>query len=118
MRTANDEVCVAIQIENAEALGQIDDILSVPGVDIAFVGPVDLSMSMGVERTHPLVEEAIAAVLAAAKRQGVAAGIFCFEETEAAARMKQGFRVIAVGLDSVYAYGAAKAAMDFVRANS
>ncbi len=46
--TANDEVLVIVQIEHYTAVENLEEILSVPGIDVAFVGPQDLSMSMGV----------------------------------------------------------------------
>jgi len=56
---ANDEILVIIQIEHYIAVENIEEILSVPGIDIAFVGPADMSMSMGLsgQMNHPDVQK-------------------------------------------------------------
>ena len=46
-KTANEEILVAVQIEAEKALDNIDEILSVPGIDACYIGPVDLSVSLG-----------------------------------------------------------------------
>lgn len=76
--TTNNEDTLAIaQIERRVAVERIDDLLSVPGVDVALIGPEDLSLSMGVpgQTGHPLVVEAIEKVIASAQRNGVVPGI-------------------------------------------
>lgn len=75
-RRANEEVLVVIQVETAVAVEAIDQILSVPGIDVAFVGPSDLSASMGHvgNPSHPEVQAAIATVEQAAKAHRVALG--------------------------------------------
>src|SRR5205807_8203525 len=46
-QTANEQTLVAVQIESVQALENLDDILSVPGIDVAFVGPNDLHAQLG-----------------------------------------------------------------------
>ncbi len=117
LASADDQVMVIPQAEHKDAVGRIDDILSVPGIDAIFVGPYDLSCSMGLQGqiTHPEVEKAIATVLAAAKRAGVTAGIFCMDAASAKRRAEQGFGFVAMGLDSVYLDGALTRALDQLR---
>ena len=68
----NDELCLMIQIETKEAAERIDELCEVPGVDGIFIGPADLSASLGVAgRTdHALVKEAASRVIRAAKSHG------------------------------------------------
>ena len=76
---SNHETLVAVQIESAAALDNLDDIAAVPGVDVLFIGPLDLSISLG----HPgdtLAEDSMAAyrrVCAVAQASGLAVGIVC-----------------------------------------
>jgi 4-hydroxy-2-oxoheptanedioate aldolase len=77
VRTANEETLVIVHVESAQAVEQVGEIAGVDGVDVVFLGPTDLSNSLGVpgELTHPLVlehlERAAAATLAAGKVLGV-----------------------------------------------
>lgn len=99
--TANDELMLMPMIEHADAVAAIDDILSIPGLDFLFVGPGDLSASLGHvgEWDTPATAEAIARVLARAKAHGVTAGIYAHGPAEVKARTGQGFRIIAIGSD-------------------
>lgn len=76
---ANDEMVAMAMIETVEAVENIDEILSVPGLDAIFVGPSDLSVSFGqkpgFDPRYPEVFEAIVKVAEAAKRHNVVAGI-------------------------------------------
>lgn len=67
---ANRNVMVITIVETAEGVENIDEIAAVPGVDVIFIGPLDLSFSLGVggQTDHPKVNEAIAKIVAAAKR--------------------------------------------------
>jgi len=75
-RHANDNILAVMQIERAAAIDQIDDLLSVPGVDVALIGPADLTISLGAPSPQePIVQEAIQKVVDAGRRHGVATGI-------------------------------------------
>lgn len=75
VRHANENILCVIQIERRIAVEHIDDLLSVPGVDVALMGPVDLTLSLGAPDTgDPRVEEATLQVIAAGKRHGIATG--------------------------------------------
>jgi 2-keto-3-deoxy-L-rhamnonate aldolase RhmA len=67
----NEELCLMIQIETEEAIRRMEDLCHVPGIDI-FIGPSDLSASMGVpgQTTHPKVVQAIEGCVRCAKRHG------------------------------------------------
>lgn len=95
-RQANEENLVILQIELKEAIENIDDILSVPGVDVALIGPNDLSLSLGVpdELTHPIMEAAIQKVVDSAKRHGVAAGMHVANTDVLRSWMRRGMTMI------------------------
>lgn len=98
---ANDEILIVIQIEHINAVNQIDDILSVPGIDACFIGPNDLMSSMGLvpqlESNDPEVAQAIEKVKAAAKRHGIPTGIHVANAETANKRISEGFQFIAIG---------------------
>ncbi len=116
-KSANAETLVMLQAEHIDAVSHIDEILAVPGIDMLFVGPFDLACSMGHMDNpgHPDVEAAIAKLLAATVRAGVIPGIFCMGAESAARRTKQGFKFVALGLDSFYLNAGAKAELRAVK---
>ena len=93
---SNERVVIAIQIESRVAVESIDAILATPGLDVAFIGPADLSASLGHfgHPRHEGVESAISHVLNRAKEAGVAAGIHCNDGAGAAQRLRQGFQMV------------------------
>lgn len=108
---ANKETLVAVQIESQEALDNLDAILEVPGIDMAFVGPFDLSQSLGIpgQVTHERIEKALDSILSACQRHGKFSGIFAANAAQARKLAERGFGFIAVGLDTTLLYSAAKA---------
>src|SRR5947209_11590413 len=102
-RVANDEIIVTVQIESALALQNLDEILSVPGIDVAFVGPNDLHAQLGLtpstEGAEPEFVEALERIKAAAQKHHVALGIFSGGGEAAAERVRQGFQMISVTTD-------------------
>src|SRR5438046_3937677 len=102
-RTANDEIIVAVQIESAQAVQNLDDIISVPGIDVAFVGPNDLHAQLGLtpstEGAEPEFVEAVERIKASARKHNVALGIFSKDGEAAAERVRQGFSMISVTSD-------------------
>jgi 2-keto-3-deoxy-L-rhamnonate aldolase RhmA len=110
-KSANAETLVMLQAEHIDAVSRIEEILSVPGIDMLFVGPFDLACSMGHMENpgHPDVEAAIARLLAAAQSAHVIPGIFCMGAESAARRAKEGFKFVALGLDSFYLNAGAEA---------
>lgn len=101
-RVANDTVACLVMIETAEALANLDEILSVPGIDGVYIGPVDLSLTLGLApqpyNDDPAFLEAIDAVLAACERHGIVPGIHA-DEVLAPRWIERGFRLITVGYD-------------------
>jgi len=102
---ANAETLVILQIEHIDAVENIDAICAVPGVDVVFIGPYDLSGSMGLmgQVHHPDVERAVSRVFEAASAAGVAPGLLIAEPRpgEIRNRIDAGFKFLAVGLDTL-----------------
>jgi 4-hydroxy-2-oxoheptanedioate aldolase len=99
---ANREVCCIPQIETATAVENLDEILSVPGVDAVYIGPMDLSISLGLppqmDSEVPAYAEARQRILEACRRHNVVAGINSSTLT-APKRIAEGFRFVLVTTD-------------------
>ena len=107
-RHANDEGFLALQIEHIDGVNNVDEILSVPGVDACFIGPNDLAASMGMGLGVPLesdddqLVEAIMKVRDSAIRNGVAPGIHCSNAAGVNRRLGEGFRFCALASELKY----------------
>jgi len=101
---SNDNILGIVQIETPEALNNLDEIAAIDGVDVLFIGPADLTMSMGIfgEFEHPLFTDAVNATVAAANKVGKAAGILIFNPDEYSRYYQMGLRVIACGADATF----------------
>lgn len=101
LKTANREILVIVQIETEEAVEKAEDILSTEGVDAFFIGPFDLSTSMGLmgQVTHPKVQKAINRVFEIGRKLGVASGIWCGAGMTLKERLEQGWQFLALGMD-------------------
>ncbi|KAJ6503865.1 Pyruvate/Phosphoenolpyruvate kinase-like domain-containing protein, partial [Mycena sanguinolenta] len=106
LKGANDAVLVMVQIETREALDHFEAIAEVDGIDVLFVGPFDLSVSLGYPGPspaspdpHPQVEEIIQKILKAAHKAGKKCGIYCVSGAQAARRAAEGFDMINVTSD-------------------
>ncbi|MCX7893184.1 MAG: aldolase/citrate lyase family protein [Burkholderiales bacterium] len=102
VRTANERTAVIVQCEHVVAVEAIDAIVAVDGVDAVFVGPYDLSGSLGRlgDVEHPEVLAAIATVRDACARAGRALGIYVADAARAQACAAQGYTLLAVGIDA------------------
>jgi 2-keto-3-deoxy-L-rhamnonate aldolase RhmA len=89
----NEELCLMAQIETREAADRIEELCAVPGLDAIFIGPADLSASLGVagQTSHPIVTEAAARVIRTAKAHG--------KQTSAAAPASEARFWIDTGVD-------------------
>ncbi len=100
---ANDTVLCIPMIETREAVANVDEIVGTPGVDAVFIGPSDLSVSLGLPPSYDQdaaeFVAAVASVEAACKRHGVVAGVFGGNAKVAQKRIDQGFRLIEVADD-------------------
>ena len=101
---ANDTIVSFAMIETAQALDNLDAILSVEGLDAIYIGPSDLSLALGCkplfDDVEPKVAEAIAHILARAQAHGVQAGIHNGRPDVARARIAQGFSFVTVSADA------------------
>lgn len=77
VRSANDRIVVAVQIETAAGLANVAEITAVSGIDVVFIGPIDLSVSLGVALGGPEHEAAMRTIFDHAERAGVARAAFC-----------------------------------------
>jgi len=100
---ANNETLVIIHIETAAAVDQISEIVAVEGVDVVFIGPTDLSQSLGFpgEIGHPEVQNAIDKIVGAVADASPALGIFVGDAEAARQWRKRGARYIATSLESI-----------------
>jgi 4-hydroxy-2-oxoheptanedioate aldolase len=103
LRQANQQTLAIIQVESEVALANLDAMFSVPGVDMVFVGPVDLSISLGLdplpENPHPIFVKALNQIKQAARAHNLPLGIYCSNGKAAAERISQGFLLVNVASD-------------------
>lgn len=101
IRNANRSTVVAVQIETKEALDNLESIASVKGVDILFVGPTDLTMSLGLfeDRNNPKVIESMKKVVRACEKEGKVAGTLALDENEARLDLRLGFKFLGLSSD-------------------
>ncbi len=117
----NSDSLLIVQIEHIDAVNNIEEILSVAGIDGTFIGPYDLSLSLGIpgQLSHPLVKEAKAKVLKSALAKGLAAGIHIVQPATAAEEYREaveaGYTFIAVGADNLFIRDGAKNLYDSIQ---
>jgi 2-keto-3-deoxy-L-rhamnonate aldolase RhmA len=103
-QNANSKLLTVVQVETELAIDQADEIADVDGVDVLFVGPLDLSVNMGIPRewAHPRIQAAFDKVATACRKAGKAAGMLLFKgEVERA--VADGFSFLAIGSDGALA---------------
>jgi 2-dehydro-3-deoxyglucarate aldolase len=110
---ANEDLAVVIQIEHFEAADNIEAILEVPGIDAVFLGPYDLSGSIGRpgEIDDPGVQACITMVRDACRRKAMPLGIFGANADAVSPYIVQGYSLVAVGTDMLFLASAAEAAL-------
>jgi len=115
---ANDKIVCIPMIETVEALSNLDDILDVPGIDAVYVGPADLSISLGLppgsDNPDASFQDALATIVSACQKRGIIPGIHSVPEL-AATRLEQGFRMVTVTSDMGAMADGARAGLDHVR---
>lgn len=109
-RVAASEICVAVQVETRAALDEIEAIARVPGVDTIFVGPADLSASMGLlgDAAHADVQAKLAHAAQVCKRLGKPAGIIGPNPDMVARYVGYGYSWVAIGSDMSMMMGRAQ----------
>src|SRR6266581_2055374 len=98
---ANEEIVVILLLETAKAFENLEEIVSVPGVDVAWMGHYDLTVSMGIpaQFEHPKFLEAMDRLAAGCAARGIAAGFLPPSPESAVHWMRKGFRAISLASD-------------------
>lgn len=116
---ANDEILTIAMIETAEALANVDEIASVEGLDMIFVGTGDLRLSLtggvGFDSDDAQVDKALDTILEACQRNNLIAGLFTASPDYASRMIARGFRFITVKTDSMILSEYAKKIVDDTR---
>ncbi|GAL33450.1 2,4-dihydroxyhept-2-ene-1,7-dioic acid aldolase [Vibrio maritimus] len=103
LHRANDQICILVQVETEEAIGNIEAIAAVEGIDGIFIGPSDLSGSMGHigNPGHPEVTAAIDHAIGVIQKAGKAVGILSLNPTQAKDYADRGVTFIGAGVDTL-----------------
>jgi 4-hydroxy-2-oxoheptanedioate aldolase len=115
-QTASQELCLIVQVETQQALDQLEDIAKIDGVDGIFIGPADLSASLGYpgNQAHPVVKKTIEDTIRRVRACGKPAGILTADKAFAQHCIEVGTVFTAVGLDlGILARGAEALAQGF-----
>jgi 2-keto-3-deoxy-L-rhamnonate aldolase RhmA len=114
---ARAQVTVVVQAETAAGVGNIEAIARVPDLDAVFVGPFDLSASLGHpgEVDHPLVRDAIGRIARVCRAAGVPTGIFDLGAAGLRTRPAEGFTLLAAGVDGALLGGAVESLLSDLR---
>ncbi|MDX2157768.1 MAG: aldolase/citrate lyase family protein [Hyphomicrobiaceae bacterium] len=101
VRHSNEEVAAIGLVEDKACVEDIETVLDAGGIDCVMPGPGDLSVSYGVhgQFAHPLVQNAVATVLAAARQRSIPAGLYISDPSEVAAGLARGFSVFVLSID-------------------
>nr|WP_320135243.1 4-hydroxy-2-oxoheptanedioate aldolase [uncultured Amphritea sp.] len=110
LQKANDEICLVVQAETVTAMENLAEIAAVEGVDAVFIGPSDLSASMGHigNPDHPEVVAAIEKGFEIINAAGKAAGLLCINQAKAHHYVAKGAKFVGVGVDTLLLSNAAK----------
>jgi 4-hydroxy-2-oxoheptanedioate aldolase len=102
-KTADDQICLLVQVENRAGLEALDDILEVDGIDGVFIGPADLSADLGhmSDMMHPDMQKIIMGSIEKIAASGKAAGILSLNDEMTQRALDAGARFVAVGIDLV-----------------
>jgi len=109
-KSANNETMIIAHIEGVEGINNLDEILSVPGIDVIFIGPYDLSQSLGIpgEVNHPLVTEKMKEVVLKCKESKVSVGTFADDVKTAKFWVSLGVQYMSFSVDVGILYEASK----------
>jgi 2-keto-3-deoxy-L-rhamnonate aldolase RhmA len=102
VENANRDLVIMIQIEHSEGVRNIDEILKVKGIDSVFIGPYDLSASMGLtgQLSHPEVISAISLIKNKCRKAGIPYGIFGMTAEPMVSELKDGCTFLLCGVDA------------------
>jgi 4-hydroxy-2-oxoheptanedioate aldolase len=119
VRGLNERVLGVLQIESGRAVENAQAIAAIDGIDVLFVGPSDLSHSLGIPGRvdEPVFDAAIRAVADACRAEGVAAGVLVKKATDARRYLDLGYTFIGLGSDSGWLVDGARGALAVVRSD-
>ncbi len=102
LQTADEQICVLVQVESKKGLDNLDEILKVDGIDGVFIGPADLSAALGYRGNpgHEYVQNIIVQTIQKIRAAGKAAGILSADEMLAKQYLELGTEFVAVGVDT------------------
>lgn len=116
---ANEETVIIVQIEHVDAVKKAEQIAAIEGVDGLMIGPYDLSGSMGLvgKPSHPEVIKCARKVLDACVKTGKSPGfhVVNLDPVEASTRIHEGYRFVALGIDTLFIREGSKAILEGVR---
>lgn len=116
---ANQTVLTFAMIETSQALENVDEIAATPGLNAFYVGPVDLSISLGFSETvdlnHAPIADALRKIVEAAKKHGLATGIHIHSPENVPMLAKMGFQLLTVVSDTALMQGASRTALEQTR---
>ncbi len=114
---ADGDSAVIVMVEGTAGLASLDDIVATPGLDAVFIGPFDLSQSLGMpgEVERPEVIARMETIVRAAAGRGVATSVFAPTPALARRWLDSGVRLVAVGFDTALALDGFRAAREAVR---
>jgi 2-dehydro-3-deoxyglucarate aldolase/4-hydroxy-2-oxoheptanedioate aldolase len=117
IKIANERTLVMCLIETAEGIDNVDQIAAVPGVDVLWLGHFDLTNFLGIpaQFDHPKYVKAIDKMVAAAKKHGKILACMTADEKWSRDYWDKGFRLFAVGIDSMLMQSALKQGIDLLR---
>ncbi|RLC38980.1 MAG: aldolase [Candidatus Nealsonbacteria bacterium] len=109
-KCANEETMIIAHIEGVEGINNLNEILSVPGIDVIFIGPYDLSQSLGIpgEVNHPLVTEKMKEVVLKCKENKIAVGTFADDVETAKSWILLGVQYMSFSVDVGILYETSK----------
>jgi len=117
MQDINERIVVWMQIEHTRGLQNLDEILTVPGLDAVLIGPADLSFSLGVgnQYDHPDFIAALSQVFTKAKAADVPVAYHMYEISETALEKGKDARIFSFGFDFLFARMGAQQALEMIR---
>jgi len=109
-KSANEETMIIAHIEGVEGINNLNEILSVSGIDVIFIGPYDLSQSLGIpgEVNHPLVTEKMKEVVSKCKENKIAVGTFADDVETAKSWISLGVQYMSFSVDVGILYEVSK----------
>lgn len=101
-KAAGSNLLTILQIESPTALENVDEIAAIEGADVLFVGPMDLSVGLGIPQQweHPLMRSALAKVVSACQKAGKVAGMIVMSESQIETALADGFSMLSLSSDS------------------